>query len=124
MDQLCTADLPERAVNVFGATVRRYALPAQNQQFPSVEIDIISGSGFYVRSFARYLGSILGPGGTLKALHRLHNGGFDQCDIGHVEDTTANTLRLFNSLAAPDYPFRFYPQYMHLLVYVFKHVNI
>eukprot|EP01138_Halocafeteria_seosinensis_P013609 gb/GECG01013898.1/.p1 GENE.gb/GECG01013898.1/~~gb/GECG01013898.1/.p1 ORF type:complete len:439 (+),score=37.77 gb/GECG01013898.1/:1-1317(+) len=108
-NQLATADLPERAVNVYGAAVRHYTMSTDSQGFPLVEVDILSGSGFYVRSFARDLGDMLGTGGTLKGLDRMHNGGFDQNDAAYTEESKIDKFSFLNSFTEPDYPFRFYP---------------
>lgn len=58
-----TIDIPKRKVFIERATLLSY-------EWPMVDIEVICGKGFYVRSMARDLGLALGTGGHLASLRR------------------------------------------------------
>lgn len=61
--------LPARAVEAKEIELIRY-------EWPYVEVRLVTGSGFYVRSFARDLGEALGTGGYVVELERTRVGSF------------------------------------------------
>lgn len=115
--QITLNDLPKRAVELYGARVRNFVDESEYGSYPEVEVDIVSGSGFYVRSFARDLGSLLGTGGVLKSLHRLHSASFDENDRDCREYDESDRVKILDSFKGVDYPFRFHP-YLILDTYV------
>jgi tRNA pseudouridine55 synthase len=60
-------DLPPRRVEVKEAELLGYA-------WPHVDVRLVTGPGFYVRSFARDLGEQLGTGGYMEQLERIRVG--------------------------------------------------
>ncbi len=77
-------ELAPRRVRVHAVTVREVS-------WPDVVIELTTGSGFYVRSFARDLGQALGLPAHLAALRRTHIGPFaaDRADETKVLDCLA-----------------------------------
>ena len=69
VEELDKIKLPSRKVKV-------YDIELLDFKNPEVKVKIKSGKGFYVRSFARDLGNILGVGGYLKELRRTKIGDF------------------------------------------------
>jgi tRNA pseudouridine55 synthase len=66
-------DLAARRVHVHAVAVR-------DVRWPDADVEIRTGSGFYVRSFARDLGRALGLPAHLAALRRTHIGPFAAAD--------------------------------------------
>ncbi len=66
-------ELPPRRVHVHSVDVR-------DVRWPDVTIELKTGSGFYVRSFARDLGKALGLPAHLAGLRRTHIGPFAAAD--------------------------------------------
>lgn len=64
-----TVDIPTRTVFVERATLKAY-------EWPMLDIEIVCGKGFYVRSMARELGVALGTGGYLASLRRTAVGDY------------------------------------------------
>ncbi len=64
-------DLSARPVEAKVVELIRY-------EWPSVDIRLVTGSGFYVRSFARDLGDALGTGGYVEQLERTRVGEYTQ----------------------------------------------
>jgi len=60
-------DLPSRKVEVKEIELLGYA-------WPYADVRLVTGPGFYVRSFARDLGELLGTGGYLERLERIRVG--------------------------------------------------
>lgn len=60
-------DLPPRKVEVKEIELLEYA-------WPHVDVRLVTGPGFYVRSFARDLGELLGTGGYMEGLERIRVG--------------------------------------------------
>jgi tRNA pseudouridine55 synthase len=69
-------EAPVRTVEVFHIEILDWRPGA----FPELELVIACGTGTYIRSIARDLGSILGSGGTLAALIRTESSGFQLTD--------------------------------------------
>lgn len=69
-------EAPVRTVEVFRIEILDWRPGA----FPELELVIACGTGTYIRSIARDLGSILGSGGTLAALIRTESSGFQLTD--------------------------------------------
>jgi len=55
-------------------------------EWPYVDIRLVTGSGFYVRSFARDLGEALGTGGYVEQLERTRVGTFTKEQAIKVSD--------------------------------------
>lgn len=85
-------DLAPRRVRVHSVTVR-------DVRWPDAEIGIASGSGFYVRSFARDLGKALGLPAHLLALRRTHIGPFAAADAD--ESVVRDCLALVEAAGLP-----------------------
>jgi len=85
-------DLEPRRVVVHSVAVR-------DVRWPDAEIAVVSGSGFYVRSFARDLGHALGLPAHLASLRRTHIGPFAAADA----DATAvrDCLALVEAAGVP-----------------------
>jgi tRNA pseudouridine55 synthase len=62
-------DLPARQVEAREIELLRYA-------WPFVDVRMVTGPGFYVRSLARDLGDLLGTGGYVEQLERTRVGAF------------------------------------------------
>lgn len=60
-------DLPPRKVETKEIELLRYA-------WPCVDVRLVTGPGFYVRSFARDLGELLGTGAYMEELERIRVG--------------------------------------------------
>ena len=58
-----TLDIPKRTVYVDRAVLKGY-------DWPLLDVEVVCGKGFYVRSMARDLGGMLGTGGHLASLRR------------------------------------------------------
>jgi tRNA pseudouridine55 synthase len=65
-------EAPKRTVSVHRIEI----LDWQPGEFPELEVAIACGTGTYIRSIARDLGTVLGTGGTLAALIRTASSGF------------------------------------------------
>jgi tRNA pseudouridine55 synthase len=82
-------DLPPRTVEVKEIELLEYA-------WPYVDVRLVTGPGFYVRSFARDLGELLGTGGYMERLERIRVGTYTKeraarlvdfaTSIGHAAD--------------------------------------
>ena len=62
-------EIPPRQVHLIDACIHSY-------DWPLVDVELHTGKGFYVRSFARDLGGALGTGGHCVALRRTAVGPF------------------------------------------------
>ncbi len=72
-------DLPPRKVEVKEIELLRYA-------WPYVDVRLVTGPGFYVRSFARDLGELLGTGGYMEELERIRVGTYTKERAAHLPD--------------------------------------
>ncbi|MHC4218508.1 MAG: tRNA pseudouridine(55) synthase TruB [Planctomycetota bacterium] len=72
-------DLAPRSVTVRGIDLVRF-------DWPLVEVDIRCGKGFYVRSFARDLGRVLGTGGHCQTLRRTAVGPFTDSESVRLDE--------------------------------------
>ena len=84
-------DLAPRRVQVHSVAVREV-------RWPDAVLEIRSGSGFYVRSFARDLGRAVGLPAHVAALRRTHIGPFAAADAG---DACHDCLELVKAAAIP-----------------------
>jgi tRNA pseudouridine55 synthase len=57
--------------------------------WPCVEVRLVTGSGFYVRAFARDLGEALGTGAYMDQLERIRVGSFTKEQAVHLADLAA-----------------------------------
>ena len=71
--------LPPRQVEAKEIELLGYA-------WPFVDIRLVTGSGFYVRSLARDLGEMLGTGGYVEELERTRVGSFTKSDAIRLQD--------------------------------------
>jgi tRNA pseudouridine55 synthase len=78
-------EVPVRTVEVYSIEL----LDWRPGNAPEAELAIACGAGTYIRSIARDLGSLLGPGGTLAKLIRTQSHGFDLADSLTLEDLEA-----------------------------------
>lgn len=69
-------EAPKRIVDVYRIDLVNW----QAGELPELEVAIACGTGTYIRSIARDLGSVLGTGGTLAALIRTASSGFQLTD--------------------------------------------
>ncbi len=72
-------ELPARKVEVKEIELLEYA-------WPSVDVRLVTGPGFYVRSFARDLGERLGTGGYMEALERIRVGTYTKDHAARLPD--------------------------------------
>ncbi|MBP7049890.1 MAG: tRNA pseudouridine(55) synthase TruB [Phycisphaerae bacterium] len=72
-------ELSERPVEAKIVELLRY-------EWPCVDVRLITGSGFYVRSFARDLGEFLGTGGYVEQLERTRVGAYTQEQALRISD--------------------------------------
>jgi tRNA pseudouridine55 synthase len=72
-------ELPPRQVEAKEIELLRYA-------WPSAEIRLVTGSGFYVRSLARDLGDVLGTGGYVEELERTRVGAYTKEDAVRLSE--------------------------------------
>ncbi len=77
-------DLPYRKVEVKEIELLRYA-------WPHVDVRLVTGPGFYVRSFARDLGERLGTGGYMEQLERIRVGTYTKEHAAHLADFAKST---------------------------------
>jgi tRNA pseudouridine55 synthase len=76
-------------------------------EYPELELDIVCGSGTYVRALGRDLGTALGTAAVMCALERTAIGEFSIADAVAPDELTSNSLpqHLQSPLAAlPDLP--------------------
>ncbi|WP_448604954.1 tRNA pseudouridine(55) synthase TruB [Thermoleptolyngbya sp.] len=78
-------EVPVRTVEVYSIEL----LDWRPGDAPEAELAIACGAGTYIRSIARDLGSLLGPGGTLAKLIRTQSHGFDLASSLTLEDLKA-----------------------------------
>ncbi len=74
-----SADLPLRQVETKSIELLRYA-------WPFVDLRLVTGPGFYVRSLARDLGEILGTGAYVDTLERTRVGPYTKEDALRLSD--------------------------------------
>lgn len=60
-----------------------------NYSWPHLDVRLVTGPGFYVRSFARDLGEALGTGGYVEELERTRVGAYTKEDAVRLEDPAA-----------------------------------
>lgn len=82
-------DVPAKSVTIHGLELLRY-------EYPTAELDVLCGSGTYIRSLARDLGEALGVGGYCGALVRTAVGEFTIDRAAAVEE-----LHLTEGLISP-----------------------
>jgi tRNA pseudouridine55 synthase len=79
-----SVELPTRQVEAKEIELLAYT-------WPFVDIRLVTGSGFYVRSLARDLGELLGTGGYVEELERTRVGSYTKDDAIRLKDLS--TLR-------------------------------
>ncbi len=68
------------AVELTAKNVEIHSIRVLSYEWPRLELEIICGSGTYIRSIARDLGNELGCGGLMSCLERTHIGRFAASD--------------------------------------------
>ncbi len=88
-------DLARRgeAVELSAREVEIHSIRLLDYQWPCVELEIICGSGTYIRSIARDLGRNLGCGGLMSRLERTRIGNFSCTDAIPADNLTLDTIR-------------------------------
>ena len=81
-----TVDLASRPVEIFSIRITQFSPP-------ELELEIECGSGTYVRSIGRDLGSRLGCGAIMTQLRRLGVGPFDVADAISMDCLTPATIK-------------------------------
>lgn len=87
-------DLPPRQVEVKEIELLGYA-------WPSVDVRLVTGPGFYVRSFARDLGELLGTGGYMERLERIRVGTYTKERAARLADFAASIGHAADGEPAP-----------------------
>jgi len=82
-----TVELPARKVEVKEIELLGYT-------WPCVEVRLVTGPGFYVRSLARDLGERLGTGGYMEALERTRVGTYTKEQAVRLADLPARLAEL------------------------------
>lgn len=93
-------EIAPRTVTIHSITVRRY-------EYPTLDLDVVCGSGTYIRSLGRDLGAALGTAAIMTALERSAIGSFnikdavtpDDLDLAALERNLQPAL-----VALPDVP--------------------
>lgn len=85
-----TVEVPSRRVKVHSIEVIDWQL----EDSTTLTVDIVCGTGTYIRSIARDLGKRLGVGGTLASLLRTQSSGFTLDTSVTFETVTAQTPQL------------------------------
>jgi tRNA pseudouridine55 synthase len=80
-------ELSERQVEAKMVELIRY-------EWPWVDVRLVTGSGFYVRSFARDLGDVLRTGGYVEQLERTRVGAFTQEQSLRISDMKRSPDRI------------------------------
>ncbi|MEZ6032425.1 MAG: tRNA pseudouridine(55) synthase TruB [Planctomycetaceae bacterium] len=88
-------DLARRgeAVELSAREVEIHSIRLLDYQWPCVELEIVCGSGTYIRSIARDLGRSLGCGGLMSRLKRTRVGIFSCSDAIPADNLTLDTIR-------------------------------
>ncbi len=88
-------DLARRgeAVELTAKNVEIHSIRILSYEWPRLELEIICGSGTYIRSIARDLGNQLGCGGLMSRLERTHIGRFSACDAIPADELTLDRIQ-------------------------------
>jgi len=88
-------DLARRgeAVELTAKNVEIHSIRVLSYEWPRLELEIICGSGTYIRSIARDLGNDLGCGGLMSRLERTHIGRFAACDAIPADELTLDKIQ-------------------------------
>lgn len=78
-------EIAPRAVTIHSINIRRY-------EYPQLEVDVICGSGTYIRSLGRDLGAALGTAAIMTALERSAIGNFNIKDAITPDDLDLEAL--------------------------------
>jgi len=73
--------------------VEIHSIRVLSYEWPRLELEIICGSGTYIRSIARDLGNDLGCGGLMSRLERTHIGRFAACDAIPADELTLDKIQ-------------------------------
>ena len=81
------------AVDLAAKNVEIHAIRLLNYEWPRLELEIVCGSGTYIRSIARDLGTDLGCGGLMSRLERTRVGAFRSGDAIPADDLTLASIQ-------------------------------
>ena len=76
----------KRQINLSERQVEAKVVELIRYEWPCVDIRLVTGSGFYVRSFARDLGDAVGTGGYVEQLERTRVGDYTREQALHITD--------------------------------------
>lgn len=99
-------EIPKRRVEIYQIEILNW-YPGE---FPELELAISCGSGTYIRSIARDLGSMLQVGGTLAGLKRTLSCGMELKDSLTLAELERQQKAATLELIAPDIPLKHLPQ--------------
>ena len=74
-----TVDMPSRRVNIESLSIRSY-------DYPELELDIVCGSGTYIRSLGMDLATAAGSCAVMSYLQRVSIGSFDISDAASMDE--------------------------------------
>lgn len=74
-------------------TVTVHSIEVLSFEWPACELDIVCGSGTYIRSIARDLGDALGCGAVMSALERTAIGPFHLENAAQLESLTSDQIK-------------------------------
>jgi tRNA pseudouridine55 synthase len=88
-------DLARRGetVELKAKTIEIHSIRVLSYEWPQLELEIICGSGTYIRSIARDLGNELGCGGLMSRLERTKIGRFAASDAVPASELTLQTIQ-------------------------------
>jgi tRNA pseudouridine55 synthase len=83
------------AVTLNAKEIEIHSIRVLNYEWPRLELEIVCGSGTYVRSIARDVGEQLGCGGLMSRLERTRIGSFSVTDGVTAEELSLDNLSQF-----------------------------
>jgi len=88
-------DLARRGetVELAAKNVEIHSIRVLSYHWPRLELEIVCGSGTYIRSIARDLGKILGCGGLMSRLERTRIGSFSSSEAIATADLSLQTVQ-------------------------------
>ena len=88
-------DLARRGetVELAAKNVEIHSIQVLSYHWPLLELEIVCGSGTYIRSIARDLGKILGCGGLMSRLERTRIGDFSSSEAIPAADLSLQTIQ-------------------------------
>lgn len=81
-----------RSVTLQAKEIEIHSIRVLNFEWPRLELEIVCGSGTYIRSIARDLGERLGCGGLMSRLERTRVGSFSVTDGVTMDELSLETI--------------------------------